>query len=218
MRKVIWLKTMWAWVKFWKRTTLWEFKKEWHRILEKCICECWTVKFVARVSLLNWKSTSCSCYKMPSLWINKWDWRTRFYNIWHDLWHRCYDPNRDKYYKYWWRWIKVIRKDYWEFKEDMYESYLKHVEEFWEKETTIDRIDVNWNYCKENCRRATKKEQANNRTTCKRYTFNWVTKNIKQRAEYINMKRWFVRTHLLKWEDIGYIEKLWKELNVKPFN
>lgn len=26
----------------------------------------------------------------------------------------------------------------------MYDSYLKHIEEFWEKDTTIDRIDNDW--------------------------------------------------------------------------
>lgn len=50
----------------------------------------------------------------------------------------------------------------------MYESYLDHVAKFWEKETTIDRIDPSWDYCKENCRRATIKEQwYNKRTTIK---------------------------------------------------
>lgn len=45
----------------------------------------------------------------------------------------------------------------------MWESYEAHVKEYWEKDTTIDRIDVNWDYCKDNCRWATYKEQFENR-------------------------------------------------------
>jgi hypothetical protein len=45
----------------------------------------------------------------------------------------------------------------------MWESYEIHVKEYWEKNTTIDRINPNLNYCKENCRWATWKEQSLNK-------------------------------------------------------
>lgn len=56
----------------------------------------------------------------------------------------------------------------------MYESYVEHVKQYWEENTSIDRINNNGNYCKENCRRATQKEQQNNRLNNSRLELDWV--------------------------------------------
>jgi hypothetical protein len=57
------------------------------------------------------------------------------------------------------RGIKNEWKNYQEFKKDMYDSYVKHIQKHGKKQTTIDRLDPYKNYCKENCRWATYQEQ-----------------------------------------------------------
>lgn len=55
----------------------------------------------------------------------------------------------------------------------MYESYVAHVNEYWEKNTTIDRINWDWNYCKSNCRWATCKEQSENTSLTLMAKIDW---------------------------------------------
>ena len=74
---------------------------------------------------------------------------------------------------YWLRWIRCLRESFEDFYRDMWESYKDHVAKYWEKNTTIDRIDVNWNYCKENCRWATMKEQVNNTRMNVHMEYKW---------------------------------------------
>lgn len=78
---------------------------------------------------------------------------------------RCQSVNTKSYKSYGAYGIKVCDewKQFLNFKDDMYESYLNHVEEYGEKETTIDRKDSNGNYCLENCSWATWKEQSQNK-------------------------------------------------------
>lgn len=88
---------------------------------------------------------------------------TRFHSIFFGMKNRC--ENNSIANKHVWRFygekgIKCHWKDFFEFKKDMYESYLGHVRKFGEKQTTIDRINSKKNYCKSNCRWATYKEQA----------------------------------------------------------
>lgn len=88
---------------------------------------------------------------------------TKFYHTWQGLKGRCINPNDKRYNDYGGRGIKCEWNSYLEFKNDMYQSFLEHCEKYGESNTTIDRIDVNGNYCKSNCRWATIQLQNKNR-------------------------------------------------------
>lgn len=101
-----------------------------------------------------------------------WLCNTRFYNIYCWAKARCEKPSSNVYHLYWWKWIKFERKTFEDFMNDMYESYVDHVKQYWEKQTTIERIDSDKSYCKENCKRATCKEQSNNISRNKKVEYN----------------------------------------------
>mgnify|MGYP007030457251 CR=1 FL=1 len=175
------------WVKYWLLQTLqyWEFKSS-----EKIefICNCWIKKKIIVWNVLSWKTKSCWCYlkKTTSERFKKhWD-RTsnRLYRIYYWMKARCNNKNNHAYKNYWWRWISIEWNSYEDFKKDMEESYLKHCDEWTEKQTTLDRIDNNWNYCKKNCRWATRWKQNNNRSNNKYINYKWESHT---RSEWIKI-------------------------------
>lgn len=89
--------------------------------------------------------------------------KTKFYYVFHNIQKRCNNPSADNFPRYGGRGIKYLWKNFEEFRDDMYKSYQGHVKKFGAKQTQIDRIDNNGNYCKKNCRWVTIKEQAKNK-------------------------------------------------------
>ena len=158
----------------------------------ECKCECGMQKNIQGYSLLSGDSKSCGCLRAenPNGVTHNMG-HTRLYNIWSKMKGRCLNKKNNQYYLYGGRGLLVY--DRWNkfenFRDDMYKSYLKHVKQFGEKETTIDRFpDNNGNYCPENCRWATKKEQSNNRRTNRPISYNGKILNISQFAKQYNIK------------------------------
>ena len=87
----------------------------------------------------------------------------RFYEIWCGMIKRTTNKNCASYKDYGGRGINSDSyKFFIDFYDDMYESYVKHCKEYGENNTSLDRIDVNGNYEKDNLRWATIKVQNRN--------------------------------------------------------
>lgn len=85
---------------------------------------------------------------------------------------RCKNPSQYNYRYYGGRGIKNLWKSYRDFKNDMYLLYIEHLNVHGKKQTTLDRIDVNGHYCKENCRWATWSEQGKNKRPRPKICYN----------------------------------------------
>lgn len=109
-----------------------------------------------------------------------WESKTKFWRVYRNMVNRCTKPNSSYYYLYWGRWIKCEWDSYKSFRNDMYDSYLEHCAKYWEKETTIDRINSDGNYCKENCRWATCVEQWRNTKRNHRFQWKWGNYTLKE--------------------------------------
>lgn len=122
-----------------------------------CKCECGNITKVRNDGITSGRARSCGCYARESRserMLTHGMSETRFYKIWVGMRQRCYNEKDTGYKYYGGRGITVC--DRWNkfenFYDDMYESYLKHVKEHGEENTSIDRIDNNGNYEPSNCR------------------------------------------------------------------
>lgn len=116
---------------------------------------------------------------------------SRFYSIWKSMKRRCCISTKNQIHQRYYvqKGIKVEWEDFISFKNDMYQLYLQHVQAHGEKNTTIDRIDNNKNYCKENCRWATTKEQSINKSSYVYYYINGEKLSLDDMAEKFNLPK-----------------------------
>jgi len=144
-----------------------------NRVLWKCRCDCGIEKIVPIKGLLNGTSRSCGCLRLREIIqritkhgdASKNSKLKQFYRIWKCLRSRCNSVNIKSYKHYGGRGIVCVPHwdDYENFKQDMLIGYLKTRRFFGPKMMlSIERKDVNGNYCKENCEWIPKSWQSRN--------------------------------------------------------
>lgn len=107
-----------------------------------------------------------------------------WYGTWRSMMDRCYRPSSCNYDRYGGRGIKVC--DEWH---DIQNFERWVAETNYKKGMTIERIDVDGNYSPQNCKWATKKEQANNRSNTVLIEHNGETHTLSEWADITGINR-----------------------------
>lgn len=125
------------------------------------LCDCWKEVITKITPVLDWRTKSCWCYKDKLLYnrcFKHWMYKQRIYKIWESMKSRCDCSFFSNYHG---KWITYDPK------RETFEWFYDDMKEWYSEELTIDRIDNNGNYCKENCRWTTRKVQWNNKSNNK---------------------------------------------------
>jgi hypothetical protein len=179
-----------------------------NRLTWECLCECGNMINVTGKSLRIGRTVSCGCWKKTfgSIVNVKHGKRgSSIYRIWWAMNQRCYNKNVKHYPSYGGRGIVV---------EDRWRDFNKFYADMGDPPfigASIDRIDTNGNYVKDNCRWATIKEQCNNRRNNIVYTVRGFTGTLSQICDkfgVILIRETLVRRIKLGWnlEDVFFKE------------
>ena len=124
--------------------------------------------------------------------------RSRIYHIWNSMKQRCSNPKTISYKYYGAKGVEVCQ----EWQDSFQAFYDWAMANGYAENLTIDRKDTNGNYCPENCRWATNKEQQNNTSYNKLHTYNGETLNVMQWAEKTNISANLLYKRLARGWDI----------------
>lgn len=133
-----------------------------HHVKWHCICDCGKSTVISSLQLTSGKTRSCGCLKVGN--VVHGGCHDRLYKVYCNMKDRCNNANGGNYRYYGGRGIRICQEwldDYMSFKRWAYENGYDDKAEF--GKCTLDRIDVDGDYCPDNCRWVDMKVQSNNR-------------------------------------------------------
>lgn len=173
-----------------------------------CVCECGTEKIVRRDQLKSGRTKSCGCLNIEKLKDGRNHShgfsKSRLYRTYHSMKVRCLNPNNKDYKDYGGRGIKIC--DEWLNDFIIFRNWA--IENGYNDDLTIERIDVNGNYEPSNCKWVTRKVQSRNTRQNRMITINNQTKCLSDWCSYFNISRATVKDRLRNgWTEIDAITK-----------
>lgn len=147
-----------------------------------CVCDCGNVVSVESHNLRRGGTRSCGCLKEKryseigesAIHYVHGGSKTRLYRIWRGMKTRCLNDENPAYKNYGGRGISICS----EWADDFPAFRDWALSHGYREDLSIDRIDVNGNYCPENCRWATSEQQANNMQNTIRIEIGGVTHSL----------------------------------------
>lgn len=169
-----------------------------------CGCDCEQTIIALGSNLCKKQTKSCGCLQKELLASRstkhghrKNRKTSQIYASWQSMIQRCFDSHNPAYSRYGGRGIEVHKQ--W----NKFENFLKDMGEPPTKNHSIDRIDNNGNYCKSNCRWATRKEQGRNKKNNRLITFIGRTQCLSAWAEQYDILRITLTMRLKRGWSIG---------------
>lgn len=172
----------------------------------KCECECGIIKEVLLPHLIRSLIKSCGCYR-KKIRTKHGMWRSREYSTWENMLQRCTNPKAKKYHLYGGRNITVCDRwssSFQSFYEDMGPRPIN---------TTLDRIDSNKGYFKENCKWSNPREQlVNVRSFQQLIKLNDIVKTTEEWLRDLHVDRDVFKSRVLR--GLGFKEALLCDVDI----
>jgi len=164
------------------------------RVYWYCKCDCGGTRIVSNDHLRDGSIIDCGCYKKHlATWKKHGMYNTKLYSVWSLMKERCYNQKRKEYHNYGGRGVKVC--DEWLDSKLFIEWAINNG---YKEGLTLDRKDNDGDYCPDNCRWVSRKEQQNNRRNNRLISHNGKTKTITQWAEDNNLPYYILKKRIDK--------------------